>query len=197
MSVNYDLYEIRNVSGNGERRCYARPLLGKAMSPRSMSESISRNCSLKPSDVEAVLVELGEMLCSRLASGHRVYLPEIGYFGFRVSLPRGADASKVRGWHLRVGSVTFRAHSSLLRSLRQSVSFERAQRTMRSRSYTDEEMEAAVKSYLGANRFLTRRVMESEFHLRRSKALQWLSRLVDMSILVRGGVRSSPVYYLR
>ena len=195
MSIYFDVNEIENASGSGENRQYIHPLFNGTMSRRKLSESICRNCSLKASDVEAVLTELGEVMCEKLASGHRVYLPEIGYFSLKlgIDMPDGHD--KVTGAYLRVRNINFKPEASVLNEIRRRVRFERAKKTMKSQKYTDEEMTAGMEMFFANNVYITRRIMENEFNLRKGMALYWLSRLVEQGVLTKGGNHRSPVYH--
>lgn len=197
MNVKYDVREIENSQGTGENRQYVRLLFNDTMSRRQLSEDISKNCTLKPSDVEAVLVELGEVMHDKLATGHRVYLPEIGYFSLKVKLEMPEGQEKVRGSYIHVKNVNFKPEVSLLKKLKNDVRFERAMKTMRSQKYTDEEMTAGVITYLENNRFITRRLIETEFYLRKSMAYFWLSRLVELGVLTKAGTKNAPVYYIK
>ena len=197
MSILYDVYEIENAAGNGENRNFVRPLYGNTMSRRQLCDSISRNCSLKPSDIEATLTELGEVICEKLAEGHRFYLPEIGYFSLKVNVKRNEEKQKIDGNHLMVRSVGFTPEKTLVSRLRERVSFQKAKKTMRSRKYTDEEISGMIRSYLYEHSVITRRTMENVFNLRESKALRWLSRLVELGVIVKIGNKNSPIYQLK
>jgi len=67
---------------------------------------IERNCSVKHSDVLAVLTELGEVLRDRLMDSHRVRLVGIGSFMAGIDNRRGADSPRafrpedIKGLHL-------------------------------------------------------------------------------------------------
>lgn len=194
MKIQYDFRVLENVFGSGRRRVYARARMQRSMSRRQLSESISRSCSLKPSDVEAVMTELGEILRIRLAEGHRVYLPEIGYFDLSLGIENPDLRDKVTAQMLRVRNVSFRPEKSLLQELRKSASFERAVPRAKARVYTEQEMVEAVREYMSGHACLTSRLMQSEFGVSYKSALQWLGRLVELGVLVRSGGRRSSVY---
>ena len=197
MNVMYDVREIENSHGTGEKQLFALPLLQDSKSHKELSEKVSHSCSLTPADVEAALMAFGEVMREELASGHGVYLPEIGYFSIKVRMEMPDGHEKVRGNYIRVKNVNFKPEAALLKKLKNDVRFERAMKTMRSQRYTDEEMTAGVITYLENNRFITRRIMETEFYLRKSMAYFWLSRLVELCVLTKAGTKSAPVYYIK
>ena len=197
MNVKYDVREIENSQGTGGQRKFVRPLLNDAKSRKQLSENISHSCSLTPADVDATLMALGEVMRDELSSGHRVYLPEIGYFSLKVRLEMPEGQDKVRGNYISVSNVKFKPEQSLLSHVRENVRFLRANNTMRSRKYTDEEMVSKMNVYMSEHRYVTRKLMEIDFHLTRAMALWWLSRLLELGVLKKEGSRNAPVYFLK
>lgn len=197
MCILFDISKIENSSGNGEERIYVNPVFHGAMSRRQLSESISRSCSLKPSDVEAVLTELGELMCERLSMGHRVYLPEIGYFRLSLSMQVAEGQKKVTGKDVRVRNVTFRPMASMLDRIRKSVRFERSYDSRSSVKYSEDDMVSAVREYVSSKGYLTKALMMSVFGLRKRKASEWLERLVVLGVLRREGRSNSYLYFLK
>ena len=70
-----------------------------------LARLIERNCSVKRSDVLAVLAELSDVIAQKLADSHRVRLAGIGSLmvglnGQPCSDPTQYDASYVTGLHL-------------------------------------------------------------------------------------------------
>ena len=70
-----------------------------------LARLIERNCSVKRSDVLAVLAELSDVIAQKLADSHRVRLAGIGSLmvglnGQPCSDPTKYDASYVTGLHL-------------------------------------------------------------------------------------------------
>lgn len=197
MNVMYDVREIENSHGTGEKQLFALPLLQDSKSHKELSEKISHSCSLTPADVEAALMALGEVMREELASGHRVYLPEIGYFSIKVRLEMLDGHEKVRGNYIRVSNVNFKPEAALLDDVCEKVRFLRANNTMRSTKYSDEEMVSKMNEYLSEHRYVTRKLLETDFHLRRTMALWWLSRLVELGVLKKEGSSNAPMYFLK
>lgn len=198
MSIKYEIQSIKNSQGDGKDRLYARIYESEARTKRQLEDHIQATCGLPRGTVEAVLSALSEHMTHDLSCGRRFYLPNIGYFSLSANLdiPEGKTADKVRADYISVRNIKFRPEMSLLRNVKDKVTFERADFTTKSQEITEEEITAGLKEYLSVNRTITRRSMEQLFKLRRSTALKWLKLLTEKGVLRKEGVVNSPVYFL-
>lgn len=194
MSIKFDIHSIENSNGSGKQRFYARPQYEQPLSPRELEEKISHNCTLTASDIRSVLAALNHVMTTELSAGRRLHLPGIGYFSLKVRSIKLADRKKMRGNHLYVSGILFRPEASVMSHMQGRVRFLRMEGTTRSHRYNADEMAKKVRSYLASHRFINRKIMEDEFGLRKSTALQWLKQLTELGILVKEGSRRSPVY---
>jgi predicted histone-like DNA-binding protein len=87
MSVKYKLYQDKRATSKFKGMWYARSVVSDVCDTDQISERIQRNCSIKASDVNAVLTELLEVMHDELCASHRVVLKGIGAFkvGVRTS----------------------------------------------------------------------------------------------------------------
>lgn len=84
MSVKYKLYREKRENSKNFGKYYARATMTDVCSLREISERIQRNCSMKASDVNAVLTELVEVMRDELLASHRVKID--GFGSFKVGL---------------------------------------------------------------------------------------------------------------
>ncbi len=98
MSVKYKIYQkhSKNAATNG--KWYARSVMTDEMNLKKISERIQRNCSMKASDVNAVLIELVEVMKDELQAGHRVKID--GFGSFRINI-RTTGAESARKFSVR------------------------------------------------------------------------------------------------
>lgn len=91
MAVYYKLQEnqIKNSKSQGKWFAHATPLGTKGI--EDMAKIIQRNCSMKRSDVLAVLSEFSEVMADFLQDGYRIKIDKLGSFKVGVS-SRGADS---------------------------------------------------------------------------------------------------------
>lgn len=92
MSVIYKIYKNNNKKHSGYGKFYARAMHNGTADLNDISAIIERNCSMKKSDVQAVLTELVEVMTDQLQSSKRVKLDGFGSFKISISTA-GADSA--------------------------------------------------------------------------------------------------------
>ena len=113
MSVKYRLYR-NNISNTGtHRKWYARAVVSRTVGIDEIAARIQDGCTVKRSDVLAVLCELSETVRDELLAGNRVVLPGLG--SFKVGLA-SAPADTPDEWtparHLRGAHIVFRPETA-------------------------------------------------------------------------------------
>lgn len=113
MSVKYRLYR-NNISNTGtHRKWYARAVVSRTVGIDEIAARIQDCCTVKRSDVLAVLCELSETVRDELLAGNRVVLPGLG--SFKVGLA-SAPADTPDEWtparHLRGAHIVFRPETA-------------------------------------------------------------------------------------
>lgn len=196
--IKYDIHSIQNVAGTGEQRKYVHILEREAMTEEQLYQQIEERCSLTRGDVEHALRALATVMGQQLGDGHRFCLPGIGYFSLQAAVDKSDEKpiEKVRGQDISVRNLNYRPAKTLLQTVQRAAHFERSQDTSLSRNQSDDELKAAIRSYLSTHTCLTRRTLEMEFHLRRSTAQRTLARLNAEGFLRKDGTNSAPVYFL-
>lgn len=81
--VQYVTYQD-NRKEVGTHKYYARAVHNTIIDSNQLSERIQRNCSIKVSDVRAVLTELSEVMKDELQNSNRVKLDGFGTFYINV-----------------------------------------------------------------------------------------------------------------
>lgn len=79
MAVYYRMYQNKR-KGEQYGYWYARATQPQSVGLDAIAESIQRNCTVKRSDVKAVLTELVEVMTEELQAGNRVKLDGFGSF---------------------------------------------------------------------------------------------------------------------
>lgn len=93
MAVMYKLYQETKESSKFKGKWYARAVITEVVNTEVLAERIQRNCSMKKSDVKAVLAELVEVMNDELQASHRVKLD--GFGSFKIGLAtKPADTIK-------------------------------------------------------------------------------------------------------
>lgn len=198
MGTKYEIMPIKNAQGKGKDRFYARLLADEPMTSDEIEDYIQSSCSLTKGDVRAALSALRELMCQKLASGSRFYIPEVGYFSLsvRLEMPEGTPIEKVRGDHIRVRNINFRPAAELFDEVVKGLHFEKLKSPQAAETYSEESLLAELKEYLAANGYITCRTMKLHFGLRDYSARKWLRRFTENGTLKRVGQKTSPLYFL-
>lgn len=80
MAVLYKLYQNNRKNSSTRGQWYARATMTNDVTLEKLASIIQRNCSMKKSDVLAVLTELVEVMQDELQASHRVKLDGFGAF---------------------------------------------------------------------------------------------------------------------
>ena len=84
MSIRIKLIKNNIKRSSSYGKYFAKTVRGNDVNLQDLAEEAARNCSLKKSDVIAVVTELEEMMSHRLADGGTIVLKGIGRFSLRV-----------------------------------------------------------------------------------------------------------------
>ena len=106
MAIMYRLCRDGRQASPTYGKWFARAVNLGTIETDELAPIIERNCSMKRSDVMAVLTELGEVVHQQLAHSHRVRLMGIGSLMAGIDNREGADSPEgytldlVKGVHL-------------------------------------------------------------------------------------------------
>lgn len=93
MAVMYKLFQEMRATSKFKGKWYARAVVTDVVDTDVLADRIQRNCSMKKSDVKAVLTELIEVMNDELQASHRVKLDGFGSFKMGIST-KPADTAK-------------------------------------------------------------------------------------------------------
>ena len=85
MAVMYRLRKSTNENNTSYNKWYAHPVINGTMETEDLAEIMQRNCTVKRSDILAVLTELAEVMTEALQNSNRVRLNGIGTFKMSMS----------------------------------------------------------------------------------------------------------------
>lgn len=198
MEIKYEIHTIENSQGTGKKRVYIQLRNNKAMTVDELSKEIQESCTVTPSDVKAVMSEICHIAIRELSNGSRFYLPEIGYLSLSVGNvpPSQKSNGKLTGKDIYVKNINFKPEKKLLNQIQRNVHFAKSDYTTISAKYSEETMWTKVAEFLTTHRYITRRMMRSEFGLSDYKAKQWLEQFVKSGKLSKEGTRHQPIYFL-
>lgn len=106
MAIIYRLVRDGRKDSPTQGKWFARAVNLGTVETDELAAIIERNCSVKRSDVLAVLTELGEVIQQQLHDSHRVRLKGIGSLMVGITNHQGADSPEtfrskdIKGIHL-------------------------------------------------------------------------------------------------
>lgn len=102
--MNYVIYQNKNSKSSAYRKYYARASYSGTVDTDGIADIIQRNCSMKKSDVQAVITELMEVMQDQLQAGKVVNLVGFGHFKIGLTSTGVADRDDFSVAHNIVGA---------------------------------------------------------------------------------------------
>jgi len=78
--INYRLVQDKSSNPRKSGKWYAKAVIGQTVTTDQIADRIQKNCSMKKSDVVAVLSELAEVIADIVKESQRAQLDGIGCF---------------------------------------------------------------------------------------------------------------------
>ena len=106
MSVFYRLHQDQSTGTKRSGKWYARAVPTAVINTRQLAEIVQRNCTVKKSDVMAVIEELVEVMKDQMQDSKRVKLDGFGSFKIGIESKGAATAAKftvaehIKGLHV-------------------------------------------------------------------------------------------------
>ena len=106
MSVFYRLHQDQSTGTKRSGKWYARAVPTAVIGTRQLAEIVQRNCTVKKSDVMAVIEELVEVMKDQMQDSKRVKLDGFGSFKIGIESKGAATAAKftvaehIKGLHV-------------------------------------------------------------------------------------------------
>ena len=94
MSVFYRLHQDQSTGTKRSGKWYARAVPTAVINTRQLAEIVQRNCTVKRSDVMAVIEELVEVMKDQMQDSKRVKLDGFGSFKIGIESKGAATAAK-------------------------------------------------------------------------------------------------------
>ncbi len=198
MEMKYEVHRIKNVQGTGKSRVYIQLRNRKAQTTEELLREMEASCTLKASDVKAVMTEIREIAIRELSQGKSFHLPEIGYLSLAVgNTPPDKKANgKITGKDIYVRKIRFRAEKKLLAEVGRNVSFTKSNYSTLSAEYSEDALWDKVAAYLSTHPYINQQAMRTEFGLSEYKAKQWLTLFVANGRLKKISKCRHSLYYL-
>lgn len=130
--AKYKLQELPDMQGEGKRKVYPKMLINRTLNLEDLTEKMkSHHRAFSPSTIEAVVMDLEDMMVEVLSMGYNVKLDGIGTFslslGFEDEKPTEMQKEGDKMLYRKVGvkNVNFKVDPEMLLQLRKETDLER------------------------------------------------------------------------
>lgn len=130
--AKYKLQELPDMQGEGKRKVYPKMVINRTLSLEDLTEKMkSHHRAFSPSTIEAVVMDLEDMMVEVLSMGYNVKLDGIGTFslslGFEDEKPTEMQEEGDKMLYRKVGvkNVNFKVDPEMLQQLHRETDLER------------------------------------------------------------------------
>ena len=130
--AKYKLQELPDMQGEGKRKVYPKMVINSTLNLEDLTEKMkSHHRAFSPSTIEAVVMDLEDMMVEVLSMGYNVKLDGIGTFslslGFEDEKPTEMQEEGDKMLYRKVGvkNVNFKVDPEMLLQLRKETDLER------------------------------------------------------------------------
>lgn len=130
--AKYKLQELPDMQGEGKRKVYPKMVINRTLNLEDLTEKMkSHHRAFSPSTIEAVVMDLEDMMVEVLSMGYNVKLDGIGTFslslGFEDEKPTEMQEEGDKMLYRKVGvkNVNFKVDPEMLLQLRKETDLER------------------------------------------------------------------------
>lgn len=106
MAINYKVYQS-NRNGETKGMFYARAAYRDTVNIKELAQSMQANCTVKHSDIVAVLTELSEAMKAELQRGNRVKIDGLGTFKIGLTTTKAETAKEFTAANIKSAHVLF------------------------------------------------------------------------------------------
>lgn len=130
--AKYKLQELPDMQGEGKRKVYPKMVINRTLNLEDLTEKMkSHHRAFSPSTIEAVVMDLEDMMVEVLSMGYNVKLDGIGTFslslGFEDEKPTEMQEEGDKMLYRKVGvkNVNFKVNPEMLQQLHRETDLER------------------------------------------------------------------------
>lgn len=199
-NITFELREIPHAPEEAVTGYFPAIVNAQHVSAEQVCAEIEEMCTVTSADVKAVLDALAYVIRTKLRSGARVEMAEIGSFAPAIASdePITNTDDKQTARHLRINGIRFTPKRALTAAL-ENATFRRADASQTSAvQRTDEEVRKIVNAFFADHQgaMLTRAAFQKITGFRKTRALRCLQALTEEGFLSRCGQKNSPYYVL-
>ena len=195
MPVKYDFFLTPQPKEKQQKvRYHARTVVDSTWNNKDIALEISKRCTIRKAEAEAVMQEMSEIFLQKLAEGHAIKLEGIGTFRISAKSPSVRTKKEVRAESIKFGGVVFRPEKKLLRQL-SGTKFQKVMYSQTSLEVSDIELDGILTEHFKAHAYITTKELQYISGLSNHTALRRLKQRVEEGRMTHPGHRFSAFYF--
>ena len=181
--LKYNLYKSPLKNKEGKNYLQVRSMTDKETMPyEKIVDYISKNTTLTPTDVGAVLSSLRDIIVTFLPFNKRIHLEKLGYFYLKLKFreKKGfTDDCEIKNSDITIDNVEFLPEASLINDIKsQNISFENYN-ILQSGDVDKQDLVERLNEYFKNNNTITVKDFQLEFNTTRYMATLILKDLSE------------------
>ena len=195
MPAKYDFFLTPQPKDKQQKvRYHARVVVDETLTNKDIATEISKRCTINRAEAMAVMDEMQEIFCQKLAEGHAIKLEGIGTFRISAKSPAVRTKNEIRAESIKFGGIVFRAERKLLRKL-SGTKFQKVMYSQTSLDVSDIELDGILTEYFKDHTYITTKELQLVSGLSNHTALRRLKQRVEEGRLTHPGHRCSAFYF--
>lgn len=194
-TIEYDFYENPGKSSEFQKSKYhVRICNRQTVDTDNIVKAISKQCTLTPADIHAVIVAFQDEIAFQLQQGKIVHLD--GLCQFDISLKSRLDESngKENGPDIVLKSVNINPDKKLTERVRQNLCHRVKSRGKHSDSISEIEIIGVLTEHFKKKSTITRTEFQNQCSITKYMACIHINRLLSEGKLKNIGYRRHPIY---
>ena len=194
-TIEYDFYENPGKSSEFQKSKYhVRICNRQTVDTDNIVKAISKQCTLTPADIHAVIVAFQDEIAFQLQQGKIVHLD--GLCQFDISLKSRLDESngKENGPDIVLKSVNINPDKKLTERVRQNLCHRVKSRGKHSDSISEIEIIGVLTEHFKKKSTITRAEFQNQCSITKYMACIHINRLLSEGKLKNIGYRRHPIY---
>lgn len=194
-TIEYDFYENPGKSSEFQKSKYhVRICNRQTVDTDNIVKAISKQCTLTPADIHAVIVAFQDEIAFQLQQGKIVHLD--GLCQFDISLKSRLDESsgKENGPDIVLKSVNINPDKKLTERVRQNLCHRVKSRGKHSDSISEIDIIGVLTEHFKKKSTITRSEFQNQCSITKYMACIYINRLLSEGKLKNIGYRRHPIY---
>lgn len=194
-TIEYDFYENPGKSSEFQKSKYhVRICNRQTVDTDNIVKAISKQCTLTPADIHAVIVAFQDEIAFQLQQGKIVHLD--GLCQFDISLKSRLDESsgKENGPNIVLKSVNINPDKKLTERVRKNLCHRVKSRGKHSDSISEIDIIGVLTEYFKKKSTITRAEFQNQCSITKYMACIHINRLLSEGKLKNIGYRRHPIY---